>query len=336
MRLERKILVLGETFQGKIETASFEMLRIAQDLNQKIGGEVLFLLGTTQLNTEELERAIHYGADRVYCVVHEVFGMLLPHLSAKVFLPPIKDLKPEIILGAATSWGRTILPYLAAKLHTGLTADCTSLDIDSEDGKLVQVRPAIGGNILATIKTRTLPQMASVRPNLFPPRLDTSRRGKIEIIQDIHQDTENEEPGFLESEIVIHRDQKELTASKVVVSGGAGIKNKSNLELLSKLAEKLNAALGASRKLVERGLANYPQQVGLSGKTVNPTLYLAVGISGAIQHLAGMQGSQWIVAINRDPEAPIFQIADLGLVGDAREIITSILEVIDEKTHEPT
>lgn len=332
MRLERKILVLGETFQGKIETASFEMLRVAQDLNQKIGGEVLFLLGTTQLNTEELERAIHYGADRVYCVVHEVFGMLLPHLSAKVFLPPIKDLKPEIILGAATSWGRTILPYLAAKLHTGLTADCTSLDIDSEDGKLVQVRPAIGGNILATIKTRTLPQMASVRPNLFPPRLDTSRQGEIKILKD----TTNYNPELLKSEIVIQKDQKELTASKVVVSGGAGIKNKSNLELLSKLAEKLNAALGASRKLVERGLANYPQQVGLSGKTVNPTLYLAVGISGAIQHLAGMQGSQWIVAINRDPEAPIFQIADLGLVGDAREIITSILEVIDEETHEPT
>ncbi|WP_369018389.1 electron transfer flavoprotein subunit alpha/FixB family protein [Thermatribacter velox] len=330
MRLERKILVLGETFQGKIETTSFEMLRVAQDLNQKIGGEVLFLLGTTQVNTEELERAIHYGADRVYCVVNDIFGMLLPHLSAKLFLPPIKELKPEIILGAATSWGRTILPYLAAKLHTGLTADCTSLDIDPEDGRLVQIRPAIGGNIMATIKTRTLPQMASVRPNLFPPRLDTSRQGEIKILKD----TTNYNPELLKSEIVIQKDQKELTASKVVVSGGAGIKNKSNLELLSKLAEKLNAALGASRKLVERGLANYPQQVGLSGKTVNPTLYLAVGISGAIQHLAGMQGSQWIVAINRDPEAPIFQIADLGLVGDAREIITSILEVIDEKTHE--
>jgi len=329
MELEHKILVLGETFQGKIETVSFEILRVAQNLNRKVGGEVLFLFGTPQAKTEELEKAIHYGADRVFCVENEVFEKLLPHLFAKAFLKLIKDIKPEIILGAATSWGRTLLPYIAAKLHTGLTADCTSLDIDPRDGKLIQIRPAIGGNIMATIKTRTLPQMASVRPNLFSPHLDTSRQGKMEIIKD----PKIYATDFLENKIIIQKNQKELTTSKIVVSGGAGLKNKNDLELLSRLAEKLNAALGASRKLVERGLVSYPQQVGLSGKTVNPLLYLAVGISGAIQHLAGMQSSQWIVAINRDPEAPILQIADLGLIGDAREVITSILEVIDERAN---
>jgi len=256
--------------------------------------------------------------------------VLFRSLFAKAFLKLIKDIKPEIILGAATSWGRTLLPYIAAKLHTGLTADCTSLDIDPRDGKLIQIRPAIGGNIMATIKTRTLPQMASVRPNLFSPHLDTSRQGKMEIIKD----PKIYATDFLENKIIIQKNQKELTASKIVVSGGAGLKNKNDLELLSRLAEKLNAALGASRKLVERGLVSYPQQVGLSGKVVKPKIYIAAGISGAVQHLAGMQTSQIIIAINKDKYAPIFKVADIGIVSDACSTLEQITKYLEDETNE--
>jgi electron transfer flavoprotein alpha subunit len=210
------------------------------------------------------------------------------------------------------------------ELHTGLTADCTGLEIDPDTTNLLQTRPAFGGNILATIVTPNhLPQMATVRHKVMAPlEKDDSREGSIikEIIDFSELKDDTKFLGFVKDE----SQMVNLVEADLVVTGGRGLKNKDNFVIIENLAKVLNGAIGASRASVDADWISYPHQVGQTGKTIKPKIYIAVGISGAIQHLAGMQSSDYIIAINKDPDAPIFKVADLGLVGDLFEIVPQI------------
>jgi electron transfer flavoprotein alpha subunit len=221
---------------------------------------------------------------------------------------------------------------VAVKVHTGLTADCTALDIEEGTGHLIQVRPAIGGNIMARIKTpHHRPQMATVRPKTAGPSIrDAGRMGSI-VRQELESgsiDRRIERIGFREHE----NRGGDIQDADIVVSGGAGLRKSDNFRMIQELADRLGGVVGASRNAVDRGWISYPHQVGLSGKTVTPKLYVAIGISGSIQHLAGMKTAQYIVAINNDPDAAIFKVADLGIVGDLFEIVPLLNEALERRS----
>jgi len=242
-----------------------------------------------------------------------------------------KKYKPEIILSGATVTGRSFIPRVAVELRTGLTADCTGLEIEKETGNLLQTRPAFGGNIMATILTPNhLPQMATVRHKVMDPLpRDESRNGKI-IKEEMDLSGWDDKTAYLGFE----KDETQtinLTEADFVIAGGRGLKKKENFALIEELAKSLNAAIGASRAAVDAEWIPYPHQVGQTGKTIKPKIYIAVGISGAIQHLAGMQSSDYLIAINKDPDAPIFKVADLGLVGDLFEIIPEVTKKFQQK-----
>jgi electron transfer flavoprotein alpha subunit len=260
----------------------------------------------------------------------------LGYFSCEVYSKVLENLvikhKPGILLAAATSSGRTLMPYTAVKLHTGLTADCTGLDIEAGTGNLLQTRPAIGGNIMATIMTpNTRPQMATVRPKSSRPLPDDpSRKGGIAHIPL----GEILEGGKIPRTLTVKGHRREentvnLEEADVIVAGGRGLKKGENFGMIRGLAESLGGAVGASRDAVDRAWISYPHQIGLSGKTVSPKVYIAVGISGAIQHLAGIKTSETIVSINSDPEATLHQLADLAIVGDAFQVLPAIQKRLD-------
>ncbi len=252
-----------------------------------------------------------------------------PHVRALVHL--VEKFQPEVFLAAATTTGRTLMPYLAIKIHAGLTADCTGLEIDPETGNLLQTRPAIGGNIMATIKTpEARPQMATVRPKSARPLpFETGRQGTLVHVE--APDGLATDRMRFEAFIPDANEEMPIEESDVIVAGGYGMANEANFQWLARLAEHLDGAVGVSRAAVERGWKPYPRQIGLSGKTVAPKLYVACGISGAVQHLAGMQTSEDIIAINIDPHAQIFQIADLGIIGDLFEVLPAVIYKLDNK-----
>ncbi|MGD2072253.1 MAG: electron transfer flavoprotein subunit alpha/FixB family protein, partial [Candidatus Thorarchaeota archaeon] len=238
-----------------------------------------------------------------------------------------EERKPSILLLGATSNGRDLAPRVAAKLKVGLTADCTGLEI--EDENLIQTRPAFGGNIMSELITpESRPQMATVRPNVFKPsEPDTSRQGEVEQIP-IEINPTSIRTQVLEKVKEVSEGMKSVEEADVVVCSGRGIKDPANLELPQKLADLLDAAVGGSRPIVDLGWLPPTQQVGQSGRTICPKLYFALGISGAIQHLAGMSSSDLIVAINKDPDAPIFEVADFGIVGDLFDVVPEIITAI--------
>jgi electron transfer flavoprotein alpha subunit len=242
--------------------------------------------------------------------------------------------RPEVVIAGATSTGRTLMPYVAVRVHAGLTADCTELDIEPETRNLLQTRPAIGGNILATIKTpERRPQMATVRPHSTRPAavVESGRAGEILRIQPPRECLRSRirRVGF-----VPNAERHSLADADVVVTAGRGVRKADNVGLVSDLADALGGAVGATRDAVDRGWLTYPHQVGLSGKTVTPRLYVAVGVSGAIQHLAGMQTADHIVAVNVDPEAQIFRVAELGIVGDLFQVLPALTRRIREAASE--
>lgn len=325
--MNHHLLIIGEIHRGKIDPTTFEILGAAQLLRSKGVEKVGVFFGSGELNLEELQTPLQFGANYIYGIKNPIFDELAFHQSTQFIINVIQKFKPTIILAAATTQGTTFMPYLAAKLHTGLTADCTGFDIDSKDGSLLQIRPAIGGNIMATIKTRTYPQMATVRPNTFKP---------VQIIFPdstlvIEEDNTTYSSGFLKNEFIEDDHNLDIAKAKILCSGGRGLKNAKNFSLLEELAQCLNGCVGGSRVAVEQGWTSFPHQVGLSGKTVSPEFYIALGISGAIQHLAGMQTSRYIIAINRDPEAQIFQLADFGIVGDVLEILPQVIQILKQR-----
>ncbi|MFN2304363.1 MAG: electron transfer flavoprotein subunit alpha/FixB family protein [Anaerolineales bacterium] len=327
------IWTLAEVKAGKLHEVSFELLTWGRSLADARGCQLCSVVITDQIDEEELAYLFRYGADVIYVLKDPDLNDFLVEPYAKALVHLIERYQPEVFLAAATTTGRTLMPYVAVKVHAGLTADCTGLEIDPETGNLLQTRPAIGGNIMATIKTPTArPQMATVRPKSIRIHAESDRKfGKI-----INVDS----PGSLgtdrmrfEAFIPDATEEVAIEEADVIVSGGYGMQSPANFQWLTRLAEPLNASVGVSRAAVERGWKPYSRQVGLSGKTVAPKLYIACGISGAVQHLAGMQTSQNIIAINLDPHAQIFQVADLGIVGDVFEILPALVYKL-EKNHQ--
>lgn len=320
------VWTIAETSRGKIKEVSFELLTRGRKLADKLDGELASVLMGNNINNDDLQEFIYRGADKVYVINDPQLDNFIVENYANVLKDLISEYKPEIIIAAATTSGRTLMPYLAVKVNAGLTADCTELDIEENTGNLLQTRPAIGGNILATIKTpKNRPQMATVRPkSTRPAPKDESRTGEIINIAFKSEliDGRVERIGCKKNE----QENINIQDADIVVSGGRGFKKKDNLVLIKELAQHLGGVVGASRDAVDRGWISYPHQVGLSGKTVTPKLYIAIGISGAIQHLAGMKTADNIIAINNDPEAPIFKVADFGIVGDLFEILPLLNE----------
>jgi len=277
--------------------------------------------------------AFQYGMDKLYIIDDPIFENNIDDIFSKALVQLISKHKPEIFLAGATSFGRTLAPKVAAILKTGLTADCTGLAIDDEKKILLQTRPTFGGNILATIITRNArPQMATVRPHVME-KIKTARdTGGIsgDVIK-IEIDPENFKTKYKMLGTETEKGEKiNITDYEVIVSGGRGLGGGEKFELLKELAGTLSGVVGASRAAVDSGWISYPHQVGQTGKTVNPKIYIACGISGAIQHLAGMQTSDIIIAINKDPNAPIFKVANYGIVGDLFEIIPMLIKRIKE------
>lgn len=322
------IWVWIEQFQGQACPISWEMLGKGRELADAPSTSL-----TACVLGEGVEgiakEAIAYGADRVFLVDDPSLsvGRTQPYARCLVYLAEMY--KPEIFLLGASSRGRDLAGAVATELHTGLTADCTGLDIDPETGLLRQTRPAFGGNIMATIICpEHRPQMATVRHRVFEmPQPDPTRQGQI-----IHQ-----EPLLSEDEIaakvldfIPQEGEVNLAEARVIVAGGAGVGGPEGFEPLRELAEVLGGAVGASRAVVDAGWIAYAHQVGQTGRTVRPDLYIACGISGAIQHLAGMRTSRIIVAINKDPEAPIFEVAHYGIVGDLFQVVPALAEAFRE------
>ncbi len=324
------VWTIAEAAGGEIKAVSYELLTRGRKLADKLNSKLVSVLVTNNVSNETAEELILRGAEKVYLVNAPELENFIVENYSNVLINLIEKYKPEIILSAATTSGRTLMPHVATRVNTGLTADCTELDIEEKTGNLLQTRPAIGGNIMATIKTpEHRPQMATVRPKSTKPApLDKNRRGKGEIIN-IEFDSKLfdgrvERIGFKHNE----SENVNIQDADIVVAGGRGLQKAENFNLIRKLADLLGGVVGASRDVVDRDWISYPHQVGLSGKTVTPKLYIAVGISGAIQHLAGMKTSDIIIAINKDPEAAIFKVADFGIIGDLFEIIPELNEFL--------
>jgi len=318
--------VFAEQKEGEIQEVALELLGKARDLAEKRGCEVSAVLLGSNIKGET-RKLIEHGADKVYLIDDPVLEHFTdePYTDALCWL--IEKEKPEIILMGATTIGRAFASRVAARINTGLTADCTELDIDEETKILQQTRPAFGGNIMATIHTEHhRPQMATVRHKVFKPmEPDASRKGEV---------IEEKFPGELNSRtkiIEIIKDasqQVNLADADIIVSGGRGLGKPENFRVIEELAETLGAAVGASRAAVDADWISYAHQVGQTGRTVAPKIYIAVGISGAIQHQVGMRSSDTIIAINKDPNAPIFDIANYGIVGDLFEVVPELIKEI--------
>ena len=329
--MHKGVWTLSEHKNGKVHTVSYELLNQGKRLAEKLQVPLSTVLLGYNLAETEMRELIFRGANQVYTVNHPMLEHFLAEPYQKVLTFLIKQFTPEIIIAAATTTGRTVMPYVAThNMFAGLTADCTFLDIEEGTGNLLQTRPAIGGNILATIKTLTArPQMATVRPKSMKPAIrDISRTGEI-IPVDVPEEYLTSRVKF--EQFVPDTSQKvPLEDAEVVVSGGRGLAKGENFSMIRELAEALGGGVGASRAAVDQDWIEYPHQIGLSGKTIAPKCYVACGISGSIQHMAGMQTSETIVAINKDPEAQIFRLADFSIVGDLFKIVPVLIRKLRE------
>lgn len=326
-----EVWTLGEvTNDGALRDISFELLAWGRSLADDLGTELCSVILCSDISDEELKKIFEYGADKVYIVKHTILQRFLLEPFTKVLQHLVGTYKPEIFLAGATKTGRTVMPDVASKVYTGLTADCTSLCIDPETKDLLQTRPAIGGNILATIRTPNhRPQMATVRQkSIEMPQPENGRHGTI--VEPEIPDSCFVSNVVIESFEEISYGSAKLDEANIVVSGGAGMGNADNFRLVKDFAESMGGAYGASRVPVDLGWQPYDLQIGLSGKSISPDLYVACGISGAMQHLAGVSTAKNIVAINNDKEAAIFQTADLGFVGDVNLVIPALISAVKE------
>jgi electron transfer flavoprotein alpha subunit len=328
----QEVWVYIEQNNGKIADVSLELLGkgtdLAKKLNVKLGA---MILGS---GIKALTKTIaEYGADRIYVADNANLKNYTTLPYTRVVVDLIKEYQPQIVLYGATTTGRDLAPRIASELKVGLTADCTNLQIGDYETKdkqykdiLYQIRPAFGGNIIATIVSPDhRPQMATVREGVMKMNEpDKSKQGEvIEFNANI--------PAELLATVVIERVQKEKTVNlkgaNIIVSGGMGVGSKDNFQLIHQLAHTLGGEVAGSRAAVDAGFISKEHQVGQTGTTVRPKLYIAIGISGQIQHIAGMSGANRIIAINNDPKAPIFQIAHYGIVGDLNEVVPKLIEV---------
>jgi len=317
-----EVWIFAEQRNGKIARVVFELLSKGRELADKLNVRLAaLLLCQKDCGSNEL---VAYGADKVYLAENEKLKNYKTDFYTKIITDLIKKEKPQIVIYGATHIGRDLAPRIAQRIATGLTADCTGLDID-QDGLLLQTRPAFGGNIMAQIKCKTMPQMSTARPGVFKlANKDEKRKGEIiNVKPDI---SEKESLTSVLDVIKAAKKRVNLEEAKIIISGGRGLCNKDNFKMIEELANLVGAEVGASRAVVDAGWVGKDHQVGQTGKTVRPKLYIACGISGAIQHRAGMQNSEIIIAINKDPSAMIFSIADYGIVADVKHFIPALIE----------
>ncbi len=325
--MSKDVYVLAEQRDGEIQKVGIELIGKANELAGDLGQKVVAILLGYNIK-EKAHILIEHGANKVIVVDNAMLSEYVTEPYAKALYEVIKAKDPEIVLYGASSIGRDLAPRVSARVHTGLTADCTGLAIDPETKLLNMTRPAFGGNIMATIVCENYrPQMATVRPGVMKalPK-DTSKQGEVEVF-DV-QLTDADMNVKIREVIKESKKAADITEAKILVSGGRGIGSPEGFNMLRDLADVLGGEISSSRANVDAGWISKDHQVGQTGKTVRPNLYVACGISGAIQHVAGMEGSDVIVAINKNNTAPIFDVADLGIVGDVHAIIPKLTEAI--------
>ena len=320
----RGVWVFAEQRHGQLKGVAYELLAKGRELANTLQTDLSAVCFGHDV--AEISQLVAHGADKVYLVDSPELADNLEDLYTRQCIELIQEHKPEIVIAGATSLGRAFIPRVAAVLKTGLTADCTGLDIDTENRLLRQTRPTFGGNIMATIICQAKrPQMATVRPRVFKKNTpEAGRKGQI-----IKLDFDRERITSKTRLLDFVRDLTEtvkIEEADIIVSGGRGLGKAENFKILEELASAMGAAVGASRAAVDEGWIPYSHQVGQTGKTVCPKLYIACGISGAVQHLAGMQTSDVIVAINDNPDAPIFEAATYGIVGDLFKVVPMLTE----------
>lgn len=337
MGKSKEVLVFIEQEERTIAKVSHELLTKARELSQQVDGQVSCLLMGHEIG-HLVESVIHHGAETVYLVDHPELSIYrtLPYARAAIEL--VEEHKPYIFLLGATPIGRDLAPRIASACSAGLTADCTALEVGDLDRKgktykdlLFQIRPAFGGNLMATIVNPEMhPQMATVREGVMQVgEPDPELQGNVVVLK----------PQFEESDFALEVLERtiqpptvDLKSASIIVAGGAGVGSKENFDKLYELAEALGGEVAGSRAAVDAGYISETQQVGQTGVTVRPKLYIAVGISGAVQHRAGMDQSSKIIAINKDPDAPIFEFADYKIVGDLNDVIPELIRIVKENS----
>lgn len=323
------VYVFAEQVDGVISSVVFELLGKANELAKDLETDVTALL--LGYNTDGLEqKLVEYGADRVIVADDRKLKDYMTEPYTDVITKLITENKPEVVLFGATTIGRDLAPRVSARIYTGLTADCTKLSVDKDSHQVLMTRPAFGGNLMATIMCPEFrPQLATVRPGVMQ-KLDPNPGRKAEIIK--YDANLKKNSCYVEILDIIKKEASKhsIQDAKILVSGGRGMGSKENFAMLYDLAEALGGEVTASRACVDAGWVEKDIQVGQTGKTVRPMLYIAVGISGAIQHLAGMEDSGTIIAINKDESAPIFEVADYGIVGDLNKIVPALTKMLRE------
>ena len=319
-----EIWVFSEQRGGKISDCSYELLSKANELAKKINLKVAAVL-CCKTDSGFSEKLAGYGADKIYLIEHESLAMYETGIYTKALSELIREENPEIMLFGATHTGRDLAPRIAQRIDTGLTADCTALEID-DDGLLVQTKPAFGGNVMAEIKCpKHKPQMTTVRPGVFSRVKNEKKKEVIKVNAAI---SSSDHLTKAVDRVKSEKNKADLRKSKIIVACGRGLCSQDNLDMAKELASLLGAEIGASRAAVDSGWISKERQIGQTGKTVRPRLYLALGISGAVQHSAGMENSDIIVAINKDPKARIFEIADHGAVADINSFLPELIKKI--------
>jgi len=329
----KNVWVYAEQRHGVITPVVLELLGEGKKIAQQTNSELCaFLIGNNVKNLAD--ELIEYGASKVYLVESALLENYTTDGYAKVLSDAINQYKPEIVLYGATHIGRDLAPRIAARVNTGLTADCTKLEIDPDDKKLKQTRPAFGGNLMATIICpEHRPQMSTVRPGVMEKAERNDNNLGFVVKVDIN--LKSEDIRTIVIDVVKHKKEMvSLTDADIIVSGGKGLGSPEGFKIIKELADVLGGTVGASRAAVDAGWIDHANQVGQTGTTVKPKIYFACGISGAIQHLAGMSQSDIIIAINKNPLAPIFDVADYGIVGDIYEIVPMLIAAFSEYSQE--
>jgi electron transfer flavoprotein alpha subunit len=318
------IFAFAETRDGELRKTAFEAVTAARQLAGQLGGEVHVVVVGGSGTAGKVSDLARYGADKIFVAEHEAFS----HYSAEGYRSVVVDFLREhgcdVAVFPGSSIGKDLAPRIAARLDTGYAADCTALEV--QGGEVVATRPVYAGKVFSRVRFASKPVVVTVRPNVFTP-VENAAAGEV---QQLNVTFDPSTAGAVVREVRAAAGEKlDVSEAPVIVSGGRGMRDPEQFKLLEEFADALgNAAVGASRAVVDAGWRPHGEQVGQTGKTVAPTLYFAIGISGAIQHLAGMRTSKYIVAVNKDPEAPIFKVADYGIVGDLFEIVPRLTEEI--------
>ncbi len=320
------VWVIAEHYKKIVHKVAFQLLGKGRELANLLDSKLTFVILGSNFD-EHIEDFSEYGMDEIIYIKSPLLKDYYSDLYVKVISELVKEHKPEIILIGATPTGRDFAPRVAKRLHAGLTADCTGLDINPDTKNLLQTRPTFGGNIMATIRTPfSRPQMATVRPGIFKAPIKIKKEVLVKVID--YNFTEEDSVSKIIKVINTSKTPVNLEDAKIIVAGGRGVGSKENFKLIEDLANVLGAELGGSRITVELNWLDPDRQIGQTGVTVSPKLYIACGISGAIQHIVGMENSDIIVAINKDPDAPIFNFAHYGIVGNLHEIIPILIKEI--------